>query len=88
MATPSIGSTVTCHPRFYYLNGSVIFRVEDTLYKLFRDTLEQDCHIFRDLFGFHQIGSTTEGKVDENPIVLPSLTMETFDLYLELSGDR
>jgi len=30
----------------------------------------------------------TEGKVDENPIVLPSLTVETFDLYLELSGDR
>ena len=88
IATPSIRSTVTHHPWFYYLNGSVIFQVEDTLYKLFCDTLEQDFHIFCDLFRFHQIGSMTEGKVDENPIVLPSLTVETFDLYLELSGDR
>jgi len=44
------GSTVTRHSRFYDPNGSVIFRVKDTLYKLFRFTLEKDSEFFRQLF--------------------------------------
>jgi len=85
MTIPSIGNTVTHHPRFYHPNGSIIFWVEDTLYKLFHDALEQDCQLFHDLF-WMPCKEQTQGKVDENPIFLPCLTVEVFDLYLELSG--
>ena len=82
------GSTVTHHSRFYDPNGSVIFWVEDTLYKLIRFTLEKDSEFFRQLFDIGAFGQpTTEGEVDENPIIMPAVTVEAFDLYLELRNN-
>jgi len=87
MSVPPPKSTITCHLHFYYPNGSIIFRVEDTLYKLVRDTLEKDSELFRDMFSLdvHFVGPRMEGTIDEDPIILP-LTMEQFDLYLEVSA--
>jgi len=87
MSVPPPKRTVTRHLHFYYANGSIIFRVEDTLYKLARDTLEKDSELFRDMFSLdaHCVGPPrTEGTIDEDPIILP-LTVEQFDLYLEVS---
>jgi len=88
MSVPPPKSTVTCHPHFYYPNGSIIFWAEDTLYKLVCDTLEKDSEVFRDMLSLdaHFVGPPrTEGTIDEDPIILP-LTVEQFDLYLEVSG--
>ena len=82
----STGSTITHHPYFYYPTGSHIFRLEDTLYKLFHDRLEQDSEIFHMLFNTGDEAPTTEGTINEDPIFLPDLTVEVFDMYLELSG--
>jgi len=87
MSVPPPKSTVTRHLHFYYPNGSIIFQVEDILYKLVRDTLEKDSKLFRDMFSLdvHFIGPRMEGTIDEDPIILP-LTVEQFDLYLEVSA--
>jgi len=84
MSVPPPESTATRHPRFYYPNGSLIFRAEDTLYKLVRDTLVKDSEVFSDMLtlGVHFNGPGTEGTIDEDPIILP-LTVKQFDLYLE-----
>ena len=88
MSVPPPKTTVTRHPRFYYPNGSVIFRVEDTLYKVVRDTLKKDSKIFCGMFDLDLSGPLpkTEGTIDKDPIKLYSTTVEQFNLYLEASG--
>ena len=88
MSVPPPKTTVIRHPRFYYSNGSVIFRVEDTLYKVVRDMLKKDSEIFCGMFDLDLGGPLpkTEGTIDEDPIKLYSTTVEQFDLYLEASG--
>ena len=74
------GSTIVCHPRFYYPNGSHIFQVKDTLYRLDHLKLEQDSETFRNMFKLPIAEDAMEGKVDEVPIFLVDLTVEAFDL--------
>ena len=82
----SSGSTIIFHPWFYYPNGSHIFWVKDTLYKLDCHTLEWDSEVFCDMFELPTAEAfQTEGKIDEDPIFLMGITVEAFDLYLELS---
>ena len=62
------------------------FWVKDTLYKLDRHTLERNSEVFRDMFELSTSEAfQMEGKIDEDPIFLMGITVEAFDLYLELS---
>ena len=78
------GSTIVRHPCFYYPNGSHIFWVKDTLYRLDRLKLEQDSETFHNMFKLPIAEDAMEGKVDEVPIFLVDLTVEAY-LYLELN---
>ncbi|KIJ59589.1 hypothetical protein HYDPIDRAFT_33029 [Hydnomerulius pinastri MD-312] len=89
------GTEVSHHPQYYFDDGSHVFRVENTLYKLSRTNLSRHSHVFADMFGAGKTqsgsegtaavvaGSNTEGASDDQPILLPDLSASTFDLFLE-----
>ncbi|KAI6039790.1 hypothetical protein EDC04DRAFT_1613116 [Pisolithus marmoratus] len=75
----------TRHPEFYLPRGTFIIRVEDTLYKLYHDILAMESRVFADLFSLPEYGpENKEGKTDETPITLQHLTVQAFDLFVEL----
>jgi len=81
--TPS--ETVTRHPQFYFDNGTYIIKVENTLYKLIHTVLVNESEAFADLFHVGGVGpETVEGLIDEEPIVIPEVTVDVFDLFVEL----
>ncbi|KAI6146189.1 armadillo-type protein [Pisolithus tinctorius] len=84
--TESAPVTVTRHPEFYFENGTFIFWVENTLYKLNHDILVNESKLFADVFSLGQYApDSQEGKVDGQPIILggKNLTAQTFDLFVE-----
>ena len=42
-----------------------------------------ESEIFVDLFDIGSREQTAEGTIDEDPIVLPNLTVKAFDLFVE-----
>ncbi|CCM03173.1 uncharacterized protein FIBRA_05295 [Fibroporia radiculosa] len=58
------------HREYYFGDGNVILLVENTLYKLHRSILERHSTVFREMWCVPPPENSTEGKVDENPIVL------------------
>ena len=77
-------SNLVRHPKYYFENGTYIFRVEHTLYKLQHTLLTNESAVFAELFDIGSVGpEKAEGKTDENPIVLEGYTVETFDLLVE-----
>ena len=77
----------THHPHFYDPNGSFIFQVEDTLYKLSHHKLEKDSKVFHMIFELAPV-TMTEGTIDEDPIFLAGATVDGFDLYLKLRDNQ
>ncbi|KAF8550529.1 hypothetical protein OG21DRAFT_1513919 [Imleria badia] len=78
------------HPLYYFPNGSHIFRVEKTLYKLHDDHLAHHSGLFNDMFAIGDAGSDSskpallvEGKSDANPIVLEGEQQAVFDLFMD-----
>ncbi|KAL4065546.1 hypothetical protein V8B97DRAFT_1983614 [Scleroderma yunnanense] len=86
MTTTIASGTVTHHPEFYFQNGTYVFQVENTLYKLNHDILVNESLVFANLFSFSVFApESMEGKSDEEPIhVDPNLSVEVFDLFVEL----
>jgi len=81
--TPS--ETVTCHPQFYFDNSTYIIKVENTLYKLIHTVLVNEFEAFAGLFHVGQVGpETVEGLIDKDPIVIPEVTVDVFDLFIKL----
>ncbi|KAI6018741.1 hypothetical protein PISMIDRAFT_113576 [Pisolithus microcarpus 441] len=75
----------THHPEFYHANGTFIIQVEQTLYKLNHDVLANESRVFSDLFLLiHFMSESLEGKSDDTPIFLEYVTMQAFDLFVEL----
>ena len=73
----------TRHPLFYYEHGTTIFQVEFTLYKLYHPILVEESQVFAGLFGYGSDAIPNEGKTDKNPIFLPNLTTEVFDMFVQ-----
>ncbi|KAF7329380.1 BTB domain-containing protein [Mycena kentingensis (nom. inval.)] len=94
--TPSLledahdGGTVTQHSEFYAEGDPLCtIRVENTLFKVHRYLLTQASRVFRDLFELPQGDpSTTEGRSDDNPIILCDSAADFASLlkYLYASG--
>ena len=77
-------SNIVRHPKYYMENGTYIFRVEHTLYKLQHTLLTNESAVFAALFDIGSVGpEKIEGKTDENPIVLEGHSVETFDLLVK-----
>ena len=82
--------TVTRHPLFYFNHGTFIFRVKNTLYKLYHPVLVEESDLFAGLFDIGSNGpATLEGQIDENPIYLDrDLTPEVFDMFIQFKFGR
>ena len=77
-------SELVHHPKYYLENGTYIFRVENTLYKLHHTLLTNESAVFASLFDIGSLGpAKSEGKTDEDPIRLEGCTVESFDLLVE-----
>nr|GAT51539.1 predicted protein [Mycena chlorophos] len=71
------------HPRFYFADGNVIFRVENVLYRVHRYFLERDSVVFSSMFSLPPVaGQRPEGETPENPIALEGVTTVDFDRFL------
>ncbi|KAH0585925.1 hypothetical protein H2248_007212 [Termitomyces sp. 'cryptogamus'] len=75
-------------PEYYFDDGSCIFLVEDTLFKVHRSRLcndsrqSKDSNSFGTMFSLPQGRLEVEGKSDENPIVLIGNTPSEFRHFL------
>ncbi|KAF5382445.1 hypothetical protein D9615_002716 [Tricholomella constricta] len=69
-------------PTYYFEDGSCIFLVEDTLFNVHRSRLDNDSSSFGTMFTLPQGGLDTEGRSDENPIVLSGDTASEFRNFL------
>ena len=77
-------SELVHHSKYYLENGTYIFCVEITLYKLHHTLLTNESAVFAQLFDIGSVGPPkTEGKTDEDPIRLEGCTVESFDLLVE-----
>lgn len=78
-----MAETTTRHPLFYSEHGMTIFQVERTLYKLYHPILAEESQVFASLFHYGSNAVPNEGKTDNNPIMLPDLTTEVFDMFVQ-----
>lgn len=65
-------------PDYYFVDGSCVIRVENTLFNLHRTILSRDGSTFNMLLTLPQGDKLVEGESDESPIVLPGDTVEEF----------
>ncbi|KAJ7125372.1 hypothetical protein C8R44DRAFT_586255, partial [Mycena epipterygia] len=71
------------HHRFFFPDGTVIFLVEKTLYRVHRYFFERDSAIFAAMFTLPAAaGERPEGEVVENPIILEGISALDFDRFL------
>ncbi|KAA1467873.1 hypothetical protein DENSPDRAFT_847846 [Dentipellis sp. KUC8613] len=84
---PSLDS-LTCggaaqhSPRYYDPTGSVIIRVEDTLYRLSDHLMQIRSKVFEHMFSLHPTPDP-EGTTDSNPVFLGSTLASEFDALVE-----
>ncbi|KIY65850.1 hypothetical protein CYLTODRAFT_491994 [Cylindrobasidium torrendii FP15055 ss-10] len=70
-------------PMYYW--DTVVFRVEDRLYKVPRYYFENHSEIFGSTFGLPRTEKTaSEGQSDDNPFCLPGITAKEFDCLLRI----
>ncbi|KAF9013174.1 hypothetical protein BDQ17DRAFT_1342923, partial [Cyathus striatus] len=67
---------------YYFPDGNVIFKVEDTLFKVHKSILSKDSTFFKDLFSVPQPETSDEGSTDDNPIPLSGDTAKEFHALL------
>ncbi|KAF7289297.1 BTB domain-containing protein [Mycena indigotica] len=73
------------HPRFYFRDGNVIFKVEDTLYRVHRYFFDRDSVIFSSMFTLPPgAGQRPEGETPESPILLEGVKKLDFDRFLTI----
>ncbi|KAJ3827046.1 hypothetical protein F5878DRAFT_248054 [Lentinula raphanica] len=73
------------HPRFYFPDGNVLFRVEDTLYRIHKYFFQRDSPVFGAMFSLPvPNGEQPEGDVDGRPIHLDGIQCVDFDRLLSV----
>ncbi|TDL30239.1 hypothetical protein BD410DRAFT_710334 [Rickenella mellea] len=65
--------------RHYYPDGTTVFQVENTLYRLHASLLQQRSPIFRHMFSVPPGTNASEGKDDSAPICLHGVKSSDFD---------
>lgn len=82
---PSTTPTLQRDDTFYIDTDSVVFQVEDTLFKLSRYPFVKGSQVFAAMFALPQDTSkSTEGRSDAHPIVLPGVSVADFKVFLRL----
>ncbi|KAJ3796000.1 hypothetical protein GGU11DRAFT_173187 [Lentinula aff. detonsa] len=80
--SPSISKK---HPRFYFSDGNVVFRIEDTLYRIHRYFFQRDSLVFEAMFSLPvPVGERPEGEAEDRPIRLDGVECRDFDHLLSL----
>ncbi|KAG8715673.1 hypothetical protein FRC09_016417 [Ceratobasidium sp. 395] len=76
----SASSQTVRDSEYYFEDGSTVFLVENTLFKIQRSLLALQSEVFRDMFALPNQPNTpistcfnTEGMNDDNPIVIPGI---------------
>ncbi|KZP20417.1 hypothetical protein FIBSPDRAFT_826974, partial [Athelia psychrophila] len=72
-------ATKSRHPQYYFEDGNVVFRVEDTLYNVHRYFFARDSAHFRAIFQ-----ETVQGTNATKPYVLSNLNCADFDEFLAI----
>lgn len=81
----SINGTSPCrHERFHFDDGNVIFRVEDTLFKVHRYFLQRDSPVFKDMFSLPTGTAPVHGSSDDLPIDLQTIKALDFERFLSV----
>ncbi|KAI5122318.1 hypothetical protein M0805_002485 [Coniferiporia weirii] len=71
------------HDEYYIPSGDIVFKVEDTLFRVHRYFFERDSPVFEDMLSLPQSSDNAlEGVSDENPIRLPQVTATEFAHFL------
>ncbi|KAL4244341.1 hypothetical protein ABKN59_010658 [Abortiporus biennis] len=74
--------------KFYLEDEMSIFLVQNQLFKVHRHFLIRESELFRTMFQLPSgESSSQEGTSDDNPIVLPDVTVEEFEALLEFFYD-
>ncbi|KAA1475693.1 hypothetical protein DENSPDRAFT_867026 [Dentipellis sp. KUC8613] len=73
---------ITRDPEYYMSDGSCILLVDNTLFNVHRTMLSKDNSSFGPMFTLPQGDQTSEGKTDDNPIVLTGDTVTEFRNFL------
>ncbi|KAJ4471528.1 hypothetical protein J3R30DRAFT_1090883 [Lentinula aciculospora] len=83
--SPDSPSIFQKHPRFYFSDGNVVFRVEDTLYRIHRYFFQRDSPIFETMFSLPPpIDARPEGEEEDRPIQLEGIECRDFDRLLSV----
>ncbi|KDQ05538.1 hypothetical protein BOTBODRAFT_182471 [Botryobasidium botryosum FD-172 SS1] len=69
---------VTRHPLYYFNDGSITFRVENTLFRVQRSKLILLSEFFKDLLTAEKMGDDGEGQSDDCPIEIPDTSAVDF----------
>ncbi|EJD46918.1 hypothetical protein AURDEDRAFT_113557 [Auricularia subglabra TFB-10046 SS5] len=77
-------SQPTRHPHYYIDDGNVVLLVGSVLFRLHRSILSRNSAFFRSMLSLPQAPETTEGTVDEDPILLGDLSPGDFELLLDM----
>jgi hypothetical protein len=67
----------------FYID-TITFHVENELYKVLREPFVTNSQVFQDMLSMPQSGSSTEGQLDSNPIVLQGVRKLHFQVVLRL----
>ncbi|EMD36833.1 hypothetical protein CERSUDRAFT_114748 [Gelatoporia subvermispora B] len=75
---------VTKSPRFFCDDQeAVVFKVEDTLFRVHPYLLKRDSEVFRDMFSMPPGKVGAEGTSEDKPIIIPGITSHDFECLLD-----
>ncbi|EPT02410.1 hypothetical protein FOMPIDRAFT_1094708, partial [Fomitopsis schrenkii] len=69
------------HEQYYFDDGNVVFRVEDTLFNVHRFFFKRDSLVFQTMFA-QPSATPGEGESDDKPILLESIKSADFACFL------
>jgi len=70
------------HQEYYFDDGNLVIRVENTLFKVFRSTFIRHSPVFKDLFSLPEPMGAAEGSSDENPVHFSGISATDFERFL------
>ncbi|KAJ3513128.1 hypothetical protein NMY22_g15132 [Coprinellus aureogranulatus] len=81
---PEVSAATESKAREHYYELVTFKVVEDKVYKVPRHGFISNSGVFQDMFKLPQAAGSTEGKADDNPVVLSCCTKPEFESLLEV----
>ncbi|KAG6836945.1 hypothetical protein H0H93_000835 [Arthromyces matolae] len=81
--TQTTDKPVVRHPVYYFEDGTTIFLVQNTLFKIHRYFLTRESDVFGGMFAVPPPPEGAEGNSDDCPIVLPEVKVSEFEALLD-----